>query len=55
MGIISFLTCRPFVIAKEYPAKYVLLICSSCGKKQRIGGHERRDFCDKCAKKMRMR
>ena len=55
MGLLNFLTGGKFIIGELQPPKQVLLTCSACGRKQYIGGHERREICDKCAKKRKIK
>ena len=53
MGLLNFLTGGKFVIGESRPPKQVLLTCEKCGRKQKIGGHEHRTICDRCAKKVK--
>lgn len=53
MGLIKFLTGGKFVIGELQQPKQVKMTCSKCGRTQYIGGNERREICDKCAKKLR--
>ena len=55
MRLLNFLTGGKFVIGELHPPKQVKLTCSICGRKQYIGGNERREVCDKCARKLMKR